>query len=218
MLPLKELKHGRRFNKIIYANELQLLVNQWQPLDMYRVMVELQYGCGLRSCEVCCVSLFDFSQDFRRLKVLLAKRKDNKIIEKVVPDALAEKLKVYVRLNLHRLVNGFLFPAIGHGATDAHVNKKSYWQAFRRARQKAGLLHIESYNTRGQPLYRIGTHSLRRKYLSNLANSGMLSLNDVRLIAGHSKLDTTLQYLYESTQLKALEALACNKSFNEIKE
>lgn len=216
MIPCKDNTARKRPEMIITEEEVKKILDQFPKTSMYRIAILLQYATGIRASEVVAIQLFDFSDDFKRLKVRLSKRKDNKIVIRCIPDSLAELIKLYVEANLHRFKDGFIFPAIGSGAKGSHITNGTYITTFQKARNKAGLTDWQLRDKRGRPMYRIGTHSLRRRYLSNIVNDKMVDVEEARKIIGHTKIDTTLRYLYENSQLRAIERVANNHNFKKL--
>lgn len=77
--------------------------SKWVLYNLY------QFGMGMRASEVCAINMYDFKDTFKLLTYRQAKT--NKMIyNEPVPDPLRLATIEYIKLNAHRLKDGYLFP------------------------------------------------------------------------------------------------------------
>ena len=159
--PISNKKKWSRADRFITLTEIKKLIDTWPPFNKYRIITECQMFLGLRSCEAVSIHLNDIYRDFSAIRVRLAKT--DKIVVRSVPEVFRKKLIIYVKMNCWTFREGYLFT---NPFTGEHITKKGYWVMFKRARDKAGL--NDYIEVEGKRMYRIGTHSLRRFFITML--------------------------------------------------
>ena len=207
--PIGRIRRGRK-DRYITDDELIRLLNSRPAFHWARLCAEFQAFCGLRSEEAVCININDFSRDFTKLRVRLCK--SDRVIERDLPDEFKKKVIQYCRLNYQTFKEGWLFP----GQHTGHIKKQSYWEEFRQMRKevKLDIDKIQMQNANSSNSYRIGTHSLRRWFITNLYKKTQ-DIVLVKHIIGHEKIDTTLQYCCFDPHSLGIENKLVNQVFNK---
>lgn len=100
----------------------------------------------------------------------------------LVCDRLLEQLQLYTARHQDLLNDGWLFPSSIH--TGKHVTWSASDKWLRAAVERAGLSH------RG-----ISTHSMRRSFITKLAESGLLDVKSLMQITGHKDVRSLVLYI-----------------------
>lgn len=165
----------QRHNYFMSLHELGQLLNYLRNYydPKFELMILIELGLGLRCSEAAAISIHDFTDDFKFLNYRQAKT--NKMIYKEpVPETVRLKIKEYIRLNSHRLINGYLFGTNnGKGFFYSTETIGAFWSKWRRGCAKFynNPAWLEKYNVNGRIVrYRIGSHSLRRLHRTYLAS------------------------------------------------
>ena len=194
-----------RPSRFIYEHELMMLYKSILPSESkQKLVVTLQCYCGLRSCEAVGVKITDFSPDFRWLSVVNTKTgrqhegKRPRVDRVPVPFFVQEDIKRYIRDNWATLKGNYLFAS--DLAQDSHYSKKSYWKWLGNKISSLGFTDVAftlEYGKSGrvQNVKRIGSHSFRRFYITNVYNRSNHNLKLTKELARHVKIETTDKYI-----------------------
>jgi len=145
------------------------------PNIKHKLGLGLSYLCGLRIFEICRLKKHNIDFDTR---TILVNGKGGKDRQTIIPNAIIDKLKMFVGLlddnspYVFRTYNG-------------HISERSFQQVLKRARRKAKLTKPFTI------------HSLRHSFAINLLNkkNKKIDIEFVRKRLGHSSLRTTQIYL-----------------------
>ena len=177
---------------------------------------------GLRLNEACAVNIRDFQdENFTQLNVVLSK---SYIIDNFpLLKGFNELLKNYVRDNLQTFKDGYLFPTHSHRAVKnrKHICPKSASAVFCSIRKEIESFHpafgdkMETKRIEGNARwrYRIGTHSLRRWFITKLFDSG-LEWHQIDDIQRYQKKGTCFTY-YNSYDTWKKENDFLNSAFKD---
>jgi len=175
----KKLKTPPSKFDFLNAEECQQLINA--SYDIWRPMIKVALGTGLRFGELIALTWDDIDFEKRALTVrqafskgVLGSPKSNKT--RLVPMTMS----VYETLDRMKLRRGFIFPQpngehMSHGSCNHHIH---------RICKMAGLR-------------KIGWHCLRHTFASHLAQRGA-NLVAIQGLLGHSEIRTTMRYAHIS--------------------
>lgn len=179
--------------------------------ERQRLAFMLMGFCGLRISEAVRVRLDDFTPDFKFLTVhntkaaSITRDEQGKITGRKprqdqvpIPDFLVPVIKQYIMNNYSTFRGGYIFPCLGHGGKVPHMSKVWLMNWFMMRRRELGLLDVAyMVNRAGKSsrVYRIGTHSFRRFYVTNVYEKSGGDLLFTKELARHIKVDTTQRYV-----------------------
>jgi site-specific recombinase XerD len=178
---LPSIKRKRKLPVVLSKQEMVKLLNT--PLyHKHRILIALLYGCGLRCFEARNIKINDL--DFYRSTLHVRQGKGSK--DRYVPlgNFLVEELKNYLR---------FIKPSIwlfGSKETEKtgtqtapHYSQTGVRWAVGAAAKNAGLIK------------KVNVHTLRHSFATHLLEDG-LDIVSIKELLGHSRIETTLQYLH----------------------
>jgi integrase/recombinase XerD len=153
------------------------------PNLLYRTMLMILYGTGLRRAEVVRLRVDDI--DSQRMVIRVRQGKGARDRDLPMSPKLLEVLRDYWRRNKPK---DYLFPSSpGHRGLDQPTSDKTVWHACQVAAKRAGLRK------------HIGPHTLRHTYATHLLEAGT-DLRTIQLLLGHTHLEDTTIYLHLSQQ------------------
>jgi integrase/recombinase XerD len=141
---------------------------------VYRSVLGVMYGCGLRIGEAVAVTVQDVDKQRLAIRVV---GKGNKERLAPLPQRLLEDLRRVWTTHPHSV---WLFP--NKRGTD-HVDEGELYKVFAQVRHEQGLDDT------------IKPHSLRHSFATRLMEQGMPA-ETVRILLGHASLKTTQTYLH----------------------
>lgn len=167
-----------------------------------RVIIALLYGCGLRLSEASNIDLSDI--DFINKRLLVRKGKRNKQRFVPIPNQHLEDIKAYIQQGR------YYFTERHH---DIYCRVKTVKKSRYKKSENALLLNIEgtrllSFTQRLGYLKNktsiqknLSSHVLRHSCGTHYYQNG-LDLDKIRMILGHSSIDTTQIYVHISKQME----------------
>lgn len=179
--PLKEPDHLPK--NILSKDEVMALLQQPFITTLLgfrdRTMFEVIYSCGLRSGELCNLTLYDVDVSARMIKVRKGKGKKDRVVPigKVACGYLAEYIKSVRPVLLDERKNDMLF-LTGRGG---RVFKQDLWRLIKFYCRTAGLPDTTT------------VHSLRHSCATEMLKGGA-SLRHVQELLGHTNITTTQIY------------------------
>lgn len=142
----------------------------------FKLLFKMQAFCGLRIGEACKINIQNIHFDTRELIFISEK---TLILDRLlIPDALFTEIIRYCEIYDYEIKasEGYLFFKDEHGHSKngvLYIDKSYAAKVFRETRELAGLGDIYAHSQertgkRSRPLYRLGTHSLRRYYATKI--------------------------------------------------
>ena len=205
-----------RVPTVLSVGEVQAVIEAIEH-EMYRIMTQLLYGCGLRVSECCTLRLRDV--DFDRAQIVVRGGKGDKDRVVMLPRAAQAALCEQVRRVRHQhevdcrrnggyvplpdaLLNKvpyaerdwrwqFLFPSAVL-RRDAETDRACRWNADPGAFSRA----IAAAARRAPGIAkRVTPHTFRHSFATHLLESGY-DVRQVQTLLGHEKLETTMIYTH----------------------
>lgn len=162
-----------------------------------RTIMILSYKLGLRAKELASLTVGDVYQDNKILTLLNLSKEQTKgekqrelsLENKIVSNQLAEWITSLQEETPQRLFNADLPLFL--------TQKRSVFSAGRMAECMKGI-----YKNAGKEFDNCSSHSGRRTFITNFANKG-IDLNSIRVLAGHTSVQTTQIYIDENPVMLA---------------
>ncbi len=168
---------------VVLSHEEVTQLIEAAPNLLYRTILMILYGTGLRRAEVVRLKVSDV--DSQRMVIRVHQGKGARDRDVPMSPKLLEALRDYWRWNKPK---GYLFPSSpGHRGLEQPTSDKTVWHACQAAAKRAGLRK------------RIGPHTLRHTYATHLLEAGT-DLRTIQLLLGHTHLEDTTIYLHLSQQ------------------
>ena len=168
---------------VVLSHEEVTQLIEAAPNLLYRTMLMILYGTGLRRAEVVRLKVDDI--DSQRMVIRVRQGKGARDRDVPMSPKLLEVLRDYWRRNKPK---DYLFPSSpGHRGLDQPASDKTVWHACQVAAKRAGLRK------------HIGPHTLRHTYATHLLEAGT-DLRTIQLLLGHTHLEDTTIYLHLSQQ------------------
>jgi integrase/recombinase XerD len=148
----------------------------------HKLLIGLLYGCGLRCMEVRNLKLQDLDFDRRQLHIKQGKNKKDRIVP--LSNHLIRGIRAFIQAEQPSiyLFNGQSNESDGKPFDSRYSQRGVQW-AVSAAAKKAGILKV------------VSVHTLRHTYATHLLEDG-LDILSVQSLLGHSRIDTTLEYLH----------------------
>jgi site-specific recombinase XerD len=151
------------------------------PNRLYRAILVLLYGTGVRRAEAALIKVADI--DSQRMVIHIRQGKGARDRDVPLTPKLLEELRSYWRWKKPRI---YLFPSTsGRRGVEQPISDKTVWHACRAATKRAG---IEK---------KIHPHTLRHSFATHLLEAGT-DLRTIQLLMGHERLEHTSVYLHLS--------------------
>jgi integrase/recombinase XerD len=173
-------KTPKKLPVVLSREEVTQLIEA-APNLLYRTILMILYGTGLRRAEVVGLKVSDI--DSQRMVIRVRQGKGARDRDVPMSPKLLEALREYWRWNKPK---DYLFPSSpGHRGLEQPTGDKTVWHACQTAAKRAGLCK------------RIGPHTLRHTYATHLLEAGT-DLRTIQLLLGHTDLEDTTVYLHLS--------------------
>ena len=151
------------------------------PNRLHRTILMVLYGTGIRRTEASLLKVSDI--DSERMVIHVHQGKGSRDRDVPMTVKLLEALREYWRWKRPKV---YLFPSTsGHRGAEQPISDKTVWYAVKEAGKRAGLQK------------RIGPHTLRHSFATNLMEAGT-DLRTIQLLMGHAHLEDTTVYLHLS--------------------
>ena len=151
------------------------------PNLLHRTILMVLYGTGIRRTEASLLKVSDI--DSERMVIHVHQGKGSRDRDVPMTVKLLEVLREYWRWKRPKV---YLFPSTsGHRGAEQPISDKTVWYAVKEAGKRAGLPK------------RIGPHTLRHSFATNLMEAGA-DLRTIQLLMGHAHLEDTTVYLHLS--------------------
>jgi integrase/recombinase XerD len=173
-------KQPHKLPTVLSQEEVTRLIEA-APNRMYRTLLMLLYGTGMRRTEASRLKVSDI--DSQRMVIHIQQGKGLRDRDVPLTPKLLEVLRDYWRWKKPRV---YLFPSkIGDPGIEQPISDKTIWNACRAAATRAGI------NKKLSP------HTLRHCFATHLLESGA-DLRTIQLLMGHERLEDTTIYLHLS--------------------
>lgn len=168
---------------------------------------------GLRRSEIACINLNDFNADLTKIKVKLAKKHTEEILE--IPHTLREMIWDYIKHNIHTFKQGYIFPS--YSTFNVHITKDAISVEFDRIRKELrkdfpGMTeYIE--DTKGNKQHRIRFHACRHWFETTLYKDG-LNFSQIAEIMRYTSKRAVETYI-QAWEIRANEGSFLEKTFKK---
>jgi integron integrase len=179
--------------------------------EYYRLLIELQYGCGLRITELLELRLKDLDFENNNVQIWISKGNKNRTVP--LPQTIKSKLEIHVEKvkNLHCKYSkeanhgGCFLPSNSLASKAMELGWQWLFPAKRRVEKDGKFwqfhLHSTTYSKKIAEVRRkikstkqITAHTFRHSYATHLLIYG-LDIRSLQELLGHSKVETTMVYL-----------------------
>jgi integrase/recombinase XerD len=151
------------------------------PNLLHRTILMVLYGTGIRRTEASLLKVSDI--DSERMVIHVHQGKGSRDRDVPMTPKLLDILREYWRWKRPKV---YLFPSTsGHRGVEHPISDKTVWYAVKEAGKRAGIPK------------RIGPHTLRHSFATNLMEAGT-DLRTIQLLMGHAHLEDTTVYLHLS--------------------
>lgn len=151
------------------------------PNLLHRTILMVLYGTGIRRSEASLLKVSDI--DSERMVIHVHQGKGSRDRDVPMTAKLLEVLREYWRWKRPKI---YLFPSTsGHRGVEEPISDKTVWYAVKEAGKRAEIKK------------RIGPHTLRHSFATNLMEAGT-DLRTIQLLMGHAHLEDTTVYLHLS--------------------
>ena len=181
LLPYCKIKN--RFPILITKEAFVKMLNSESNLE-HKVWLLLGYGSGLRVSEVASLKISDISSKQSKIKII---GKGNKERYVPLPKITLKFLRMYWHQNKDKIKGDYLFPGLHSNKT--HIATYTIQQAFAKSKRNNRLNSTMTFHTL--------RHSFATEYIKDKGN-----VWELRLIMGHSHVNTTMMYLHMAKDFK----------------
>lgn len=151
------------------------------PNLLHRTILMVLYGTGIRRTEASLLKVSDINSE--RMVIHVHQGKGSRDRDVPMTPKLLDILREYWRWKRPKV---YLFPSTsGHRGGEHPISDKTVWYAVTEAGKRAGIQK------------RIGPHTLRHSFATNLMEAGT-DLRTIQLLMGHAHLEDTTVYLHLS--------------------
>jgi integrase/recombinase XerD len=173
-------KQPHKLPVVLSQDEVTRLIEA-APNRMYRTLLILLYGTGMRRTEASRLKVSDI--DSQRMVIHIHSGKGLRDRDVPLTPKLLEVLRDYWRWKKPRV---YLFPSkMGDPSVEQPISDKTVWNACRAAATRAGIQK------------KLSPHTLRHCFATHLLEAGT-HLRIIQLLMGHERLEDTTIYLHLS--------------------
>jgi integrase/recombinase XerD len=173
-------KQPHKLPVVLSQDEVTRLIEA-APNRMYRTLLILLYGTGMRRTEASRLKVSDI--DSQRMVIHIHSGKGLRDRDVPLTPKLLEVLRDYWRWKKPRV---YLFPSkMGDPSVEQPISDKTVWNACRAAATRAGIQK------------KLSPHTLRHCFATHLLEAGT-DLRTIQLLMGHERLEDTTIYLHLS--------------------
>lgn len=173
-------KQPHKLPLVLSQDEVRRLIEA-APNRMYRVLLILLYGTGMRRTEASRLKVSAI--DSQRMVIHIHSGKGLRDRDLPLTPKLLEVLRDYWRWKKPRV---YLFPSkMGDPGVEQPISDKTVWNACRAAATRAGIQK------------KLSPHTLRHCFATHLLEAGT-DLRTIQLLMGHERLEDTTIYLHLS--------------------
>jgi integrase/recombinase XerD len=173
-------KQPHRLPTVLSQDEVTRLIEA-APNRMYRTLLMLLYGTGIRRTEASLLKVSDI--DSQRMVIHIHRGKGLRDRDVPLTPKLLDVLRDYWRWKKPRV---YLFPSkMGDHSVEQPISDKTVWNVCRAAATRAGIQK------------KLGPHTLRHCFATHLLEAGA-DLRTIQLLMGHERLEDTTIYLHLS--------------------
>jgi integrase/recombinase XerD len=173
-------KTPQKLPVVLSPDEVKRLIEA-APNLLHRTILMVLYGTGIRRTEASLLKVSDV--DSERMVIHVHQGKGSRDRDVPMTAKLLEVLREYWRWKRPKI---YLFPSTsGHRGVEHPISDKTVWYAVKEAGKRAGIQK------------RIGPHTLRHSFATNLMEAGT-DLRTIQLLMGHAHLEDTTVYLHLS--------------------
>jgi integrase/recombinase XerD len=173
-------KQPHKLPTVLSQDEVTRLIDA-APNRMYRTILMLLYGTGMRRTEASRLKVSDI--DSQRMVIHIHSGKGLRDRDVPLTPKLLEVLRDYWRWKKPRV---YLFPSkMGDHSVERPISDKTVWNICRAVATRAGIHR------------KLGPHTLRHCFATHLLEAGT-DLRTIQLLMGHERLEDTTIYLHLS--------------------
>ena len=173
-------KQPHKLPTVLSQDEVTRLIDA-APNRMYRTMLMVLYGTGMRRTEASRLKVSDI--DSQRMVIHIHSGKGLRDRDVPLTPKLLEVLRDYWRWKKPRV---YLFPSkMGDHSVEQPISDKTVWNICRAVATRAGIHK------------KLGPHTLRHCFATHLLEAGT-DLRTIQLLMGHERLEDTTIYLHLS--------------------
>jgi site-specific recombinase XerD len=173
-------KQPHKLPTVLSQDEVTRLIDV-APNRMYRTILMLLYGTGMRRTEASRLKVSDI--DSQRMVIHIHSGKGLRDRDVPLTPKLLEGLRDYWRWKKPRV---YLFPSkMGDHSVEQPISDKTVWNICRAVATRAGIHK------------KLGPHTLRHCFATHLLEAGT-DLRTIQLLMGHERLEDTTIYLHLS--------------------
>lgn len=230
---LQRSRRPRRIPTVLSADEVRRVIEAVPPTRIYRLMIELLYGTGLRIGELCTLRIRDI--DFGRAQIIVRAGKGEKDRIVMLPASLHERLNDHIDRVRDRWQADVRRGGGYAPVPDALLHKRPRaahelpWQfvfassVMRRDPSGHGTRWHADPSALDRAVYaaairagvqkRVTCHTFRRSFATHVLEAGY-DVRQVQSLLGHSSLKTTMIYTHVMNRpavsvASPLDRLAC---------
>jgi len=222
-LRAKERKH---IPVVLTKEEVSKILENMDGI--YKLIVTLMYGCGLRMSEVLNLRIKDIDFGFEKIYIWNSKSQKDRILP--LPKSLKEELKLQIKrveaLHVKDLKDGYGSVYLPYSIEKKHPNAKYdlKWQYLFPMKKvskdpRSGVIrrHHILEKTLGRNISqakklatlnkRVTSHTFRHSYATHLLQNG-IDIRTIQELLGHKSIETTMIYTHVVSELNKQKVLS----------